>query len=309
VKGSSLCPPNTTIFAREAMSPSSNLSCSSIVAVDLEVGAVGHAATGMKAGPSTCISSRSTEDGSANPVIESADAVSNPSSNLNLVDGASGEAKNSSNVSLVDGASGDAKKDGARSCTRRRILCCGSCLTCSLGLLAVLLLLLWPRCPTWDVKEMIISPETVDGLLSSFTNPDLNGSQTFTMDTHVQINNSNYVSAFMSEAHFTAEYDSQVVAEVTVEPMPVPGRSHVIAVAHARTTITPELSKILFAAVIPSFHLRVKVVGTTLVKVTSLFGLKVQAKLTCWVDVNVLALAQDSNEMVVRHECTYNIGF
>jgi len=117
-----------------------------------------------------------------------------------------------------------------------------------------------------------MSPETVNGLISSFTTPNFNNSKTFTMETHVQINNSNYVSAFMSEAHFTAEYDSQVVAEVTVEPMPVPGRSHVIAVAHARTTITPELSKILFAAVMPSFHLRVKVTGTAPVKVTSWFG-------------------------------------
>mmetsp|Transcript_69620 Transcript_69620/g.199569 ORF Transcript_69620/g.199569 Transcript_69620/m.199569 type:complete len:157 (+) Transcript_69620:457-927(+) len=156
---------------------------------------------------------------------------------------------------------------------------------------------------------MIISPETVDGLISSMTNPNFNSSKTFTMDTHVQINNRNYVSAFMSEAHFTAEYDSHVVAEVTVEPMSVPGRSDAIAVAHARTTITPEVSKILFAAVIPSFHLRVKVTGMAPVKVTSLLGLKVQAKLNCWVDVDVLALAQNPNEMVVRHECTYAIGF
>jgi len=141
------------------------------------------------------------------------------------------------------------------------------------------------------------------------TDPNSHSSQTFTIDVHVQINNSNFVDALMSEAHFTAEYDSHVVAAVVVETFAVPHRSEVIVVAHARTTITPELSNIWFAAVIPSFHLRVKVVGTAHVKVTSFFGLKVQAKLTCWVDVNVWALAQDPNEMVVGHECTYNIGF
>mmetsp|Transcript_142650 Transcript_142650/g.455918 ORF Transcript_142650/g.455918 Transcript_142650/m.455918 type:complete len:157 (-) Transcript_142650:280-750(-) len=156
---------------------------------------------------------------------------------------------------------------------------------------------------------MIISPETVDGLLSSFTNPNFNSSETFTMDTHVQINNSNFVSAFMSEAHFTAEYDSHVVADVTVEPMSFLGLRDVIAVANARTTITPELSKILLAVVTPSFHLRVKVTGTAPVKVTSLFGLKVQAKLNCWVDIHVLALLKNPNAMVVGHECTYAIGF
>jgi len=65
----------------------------------------------------------------------------------------------------------------------------------------------------------------------------------------------------------------------------------------------------LFAAVIPSFHLRVKVTGMAPVKVTSLFGLKVEAKLKCWVDVAVLALVQNPNQMVVGHECTYAIGF
>mmetsp|Transcript_176130 Transcript_176130/g.559638 ORF Transcript_176130/g.559638 Transcript_176130/m.559638 type:complete len:132 (+) Transcript_176130:277-672(+) len=130
-------------------------------------------------------------------------------------------------------------------CTRRRVLCRGSFLTYSFGLVAVLLLwLLWPRYPTWDIKDIIIDSATVNGLISAFTEPNSNSSQTFTMDVHVQISSSNFVDALMSEAHFTAEYDSHVVADVVVETLAVPHRSEVIAVAHARTTITPELSKI-----------------------------------------------------------------
>merc|ERR1719203_1851353 len=154
---------------------------------------------------------------------------------------------------------------------------------CTLLMVAVgaLTFVLFPRNPKWEVQTIKVDPAEVTKVISAFTDPAFNSTVDFVTASDVHIDNSNFVG------------------EVTGEPMEIKGCHEGMAVAQARCVITPELSKLLMSAVMPSFKLSLEVSGEVPVTVPALLGLKATAQINCTVDVNVLGIVQDPNKMVI----------
>jgi len=175
-----------------------------------------------------------------------------------------------------------------------------------LGMVAVLL---WPRYPMWEVKEIRFEPGEISNLIQAFTDPTANSTLSFTNYARVEFSNPNFVGAIVDKGDLAIDYESHKLGHVELEPMQVKGRELAMAVTHNNITMTPELSKILLAAAIPTFQIRMHVAGDLPAKVPALMGMLVNVGLDCFVDINVLALLQDPNTMVVGHDCKYNVRF
>mmetsp|Transcript_30374 Transcript_30374/g.86952 ORF Transcript_30374/g.86952 Transcript_30374/m.86952 type:complete len:256 (+) Transcript_30374:72-839(+) len=192
-----------------------------------------------------------------------------------------------------------------KSTRRRKFACLGSCCFLTLAGAAVALALLWPRDPTWDVKELRIHQEDTDLIMKAFVDPSNNKTVEFIANATVAFYNPNFLGANVGEGHFDVTFRGQLLAQAKLFPMHVPMRGGALADTRTQVAISPELSKVLVAAVIPSLKMTVDISGTLPAKVPALFGLNWKVNLKCAVHLNVIAITNDPNNMVTGHECTY----
>lgn len=240
------------------------------------------------------------------------EAQSRSTTPTHLSDGSS--AGNSSNEWIAWDTSSDPelavseqRADAPKSWRTRRGACCVSCCSLSLLLVTLLVVLLRPREPEWQVQKLIVPPAALSSCIQAITQPS-GENVSIGIDALVDFSNPNYLGAEAGEGRFAVTWEGQELASVTTEAGWAPARAHSQVTAHSASLITPELGKLLMQSLPGSgFRMQVNVKGELTATVRALLGLRVRVSLECTVDASVLLIMSEPDKLVTGHRCSYGV--
>lgn len=178
-----------------------------------------------------------------------------------------------------------------------------SCVLAVLGCIIIAVLLLWPKDPSWVVSDVSISKADVDQMMASMLQPTFNRTAKFPCSATVRFDNYNYVGAQVGEGEFGVFFQGMHIATARNEALNVPARGSSQVKTHTEVSISPEVSKAIMRTVLPSFQMKVDVIGRLPAKA---FGISLSIGLKCEVDLNVIAVVTRPVDMIGKHKCKYS---